>query len=350
MKHPVCLVLSVPILIASLVLPCPAAQAPKTVTLMSYGGDYEKLIPTLFGPLFEKETGYALKYIGVGNEADMVSSIKAQAGNQIYDVIVANEGHLVAAKDLWQPVDAKYLSNMGQMYDIAKVPNNFIIRAFSGGVTVVYNSKVFQEKGWAPPASWMDFWDPKFKRHVVTPDATSSLIYGLAIIAAEINGGSEKNLEPAWPKFRALAPSIVTFASASAKVSDLFAQGAAWIAIHTEGSAVRWRRAGLPIGTARPKEGTIFVPACAALVKGGPNPDGGQKLINFLLSARAQKAWSESFGYGPLNKTVQLPADLASQITYGPEQVSKFRVINWELYNQILPKFVDRWNREVAAK
>ncbi len=269
-----------------------AGSAPKEVVVMSWGGDYEKKIPTLIGPGFEQATGYRLSYVTAGGSAEMVARVKAQAANPQVDVVIGDEGPQLLGKDLWQPIDAKYLTNMGEMYDLAKVTGNRRVRAFAGAVTILYNTKVFQEKGWAPPTSWNDLWDPKYRGHVITLEGTSPYTYGLLVIASELDGGSERDTEPGWRKLKQLAPSIPVFATGAAKFGDLFRQGTGWIGLHSEGSALRHRIAGLPIGTAYPKEGPIFVPASVVVVKGGPNPDGAQKFVNHLLRADVQKLWT----------------------------------------------------------
>lgn len=328
----------------------PATSSPKEVVVMSWGGAYEKNIPSLIGSGFEKATGYRVTYVTAGSSAEMVARVKAQAGGPQIDVVICDEGPQVLGKDLWQPIDARYLTNLDQMYDLTRVPENRRVRPFAAALTILYNTRVFQEKGWAPPTSWNDLWDPRYRGHVILAEGTSPYAYGLVVVAAEFTGGSEKRLEPGWQKMKQLAPSIPAFATAAAKFGDLFRQGTGWIGVHSDGSALRHRKAGLPVGTAYPKEGPIFVPASVAVVKGGPNPDGAQKFVNYLLDPEVQKTWAETFGWAPLNRNVRLPDDLAAQMVYGPERVAKLRTLDWERYNEVLPGFIDRWNAEIAAR
>lgn len=327
-----------------------AADAPREVVVMSWGGDYERKMADLIGPAFEKATGYKVAYVTGSSSAEMVARVKAQASRPQIDVVICDEGPQILGRDLWQPIEERYLTNMGQMYDLARVPENRRVRPFAGAVTLLYNTKVFQERGWPSPTSWLDLWDPKYRGHVITLEGTSPYMYGLTVIAAELEGGSERNLEPGWRKMKALAPSIPVFATAASKFGDLFRQGTGWIGLHSEGSALRHRKAGLPIGTAYPKEGPLFVPASAAVVKGGPNPDGAKKFVNHLLTADVQRIWAENFGWAPLNRGVELPPDLAAQITYGAERVARLKQVDWERYNEVLAEFLDRWNREIAAR
>jgi iron(III) transport system substrate-binding protein len=59
--------------------------------------------------------------------------------------------------------------------------------------------------------------------------------------------------------------------------------------------------------------GTLFIPNTLALIKGGPNPEGGRKLIDFLLSAETEQKLAEGSSHQfPLHENVEakLPAAL----------------------------------------
>ncbi|HEX7126413.1 MAG TPA: extracellular solute-binding protein [Thermodesulfobacteriota bacterium] len=327
-----------------------AGAAPKEVVFMSWAADYEKKIPALIGPGFEKETGYKLVYVAATNSAEIVARVKAQASDPQIDVIFSDEGPQLLARELWQPIDAKYLTNMNQMYDLARVDGNRRVRPFGSAVVILYNTAVFREKGWAAPTSWNDLWDPKYKGHVILPEGTSPYAYGLTVVAAELHGGSESNLGPGWERMKQLAPSVRLFTTGSARLGDLFRQGTAWLAVHSEGAAMRLRNAGLPVGTAYPREGAIFAPASVAVVKGGPNPDGAQQLVNYLMKPEVQRVWSENFGWAPLNRNTVLPAELAAQLSYGPERVASLKALDGERYSEFLSEFIERWNRDVLSQ
>ena len=51
--------------------------------------------------------------------------------------------------------------------------------------------------------------------------------------------------------------------------------------------------------------GVLFLPNTVALVKGGPNPAGGKRLIDFLLRPETEKRLAEGGGFQiPLNPAV----------------------------------------------
>ncbi|MBL8795423.1 MAG: extracellular solute-binding protein [Planctomycetia bacterium] len=79
--------------------------------------------------------------------------------------------------------------------------------------------------------------------------------------------------------------------------------------------------------------GTLFIPNTVMLIKGAPNPDGGKRLIDFLLSARVERQLAETASHQiPLNPKVEakLPAAIETPRTVKPMRV------DWE-------KAADRW-------
>ena len=66
---------------------------------------------------------------------------------------------------------------------------------------------------------------------------------------------------------------------------------------------------------AHPRLGTLFIPNTLAILRGGPNPDGARKLVDFLLGAEVEARLAESAGHQmPLNPevTARLPEVLAA--------------------------------------
>lgn len=68
----------------------------------------------------------------------------------------------------------------------------------------------------------------------------------------------------------------------------------------------------------RPRMGTLFIPNTVAIIKGGPNPTGARKLVDFLLSPEVEKALAEAASHQiPLNPQVnaQLPREIETPKT-----------------------------------
>ena len=78
---------------------------------------------------------------------------------------------------------------------------------------------------------------------------------------------------------------------------------------------------------AHPRLGVLYIPNTVAVVKGGPNPAGARRLVDFLLRADTEAKLAEGGGYQvPLNPTVtaKLPPAVLR-----PEQV-KPMAVDWD--------------------
>src|SRR5205823_4866311 len=96
-------------------------------------------------------------------------------------------------------------------------------------------------------------------------------------------------------------------------------------------------RAGKPVAMIFPDAegiGTLFIPNTLAVVKGGPNPDGARRLVDFLLRPESEKRLAEGGGFQiPLNPNVQaaLPTGLLTPTQTKPMAVDFERAADlWE--------------------
>jgi iron(III) transport system substrate-binding protein len=81
-----------------------------------------------------------------------------------------------------------------------------------------------------------------------------------------------------------------------------------------------------------PRLGTLFIPNTVALVKNCPNPDGGRKLVDFLLSAEIEAKLAENDSHQiPLNPEVKasLPAEILTPADVHPMQVDFEKAADW---------------------
>jgi len=72
-------------------------------------------------------------------------------------------------------------------------------------------------------------------------------------------------------------------------------------------------REGRPLGLVFPGRegvGTLFMPNAVALIRGGPHPEEGRRLIEYLLSSEVEALLRESAGQIPLLPGANPPAEL----------------------------------------
>jgi putative spermidine/putrescine transport system substrate-binding protein len=84
-----------------------------------------------------------------------------------------------------------------------------------------------------------------------------------------------------------------------------------------------------------------------AVPKASQKRELAQKYIDVLLSPEGQVCFAQSQFAGPTNKKVQLPAELAKLLPYGP-LVQRMYFPDTDLVAKKFPEWSERWGREIA--
>jgi putative spermidine/putrescine transport system substrate-binding protein len=136
--------------------------------------------------------------------------------------------------------------------------------------------------------------------------------------------------------------------------SRLFKQpevkGQAWLTYNVALRALIQKEKGAPLEYVLPKEGGIFFADYFDIVKNGPHPVAAQMLVNFMVSAESQRQIAEGLRVAPINRKVELPADLVGKVPYGDEALSKLIHLDSAAMNRNLDKWSDRWDREIETR
>jgi putative spermidine/putrescine transport system substrate-binding protein len=136
--------------------------------------------------------------------------------------------------------------------------------------------------------------------------------------------------------------------------SRLFKQpevkGQAWLTYNVALRALIQKEKGAPLEYVLPKEGGIFFANYFDIVKNGPHPVAAQMLVNFMVSAESQRQIAEGLRVAPINRKVELPADLVGKVPYGDEALSKLIHLDSAAMNRNLDKWSDRWDREIETR
>src|SRR5690606_23631822 len=123
------------------------------------------------------------------------------------------------------------------------------------------------------PESWMDYWNPgerygdevKGRINVINPD---NLLAVFAMIAgAEARGGGTADMEPAWENLESVKPYVGSVQLTSAQLMPALETGQIWLTPFWSARAIYYIKQGTPIAMAVPKEGTLALAECAAVLK-----------------------------------------------------------------------------------
>jgi putative spermidine/putrescine transport system substrate-binding protein len=315
------------------------------LVVAGFGAVFEDLIRQDVVPGFEKAQSIKVTYIA-GNSTDNLAKLIAQKGNEQIDVVMLDDGPMrqAVALGLCRPLESAPVFN--DVYPSLKVFNNSATMIGIAANGLMYNTKVFKQNNWAPPTSWSDLKDPKYKGKVVFPPLSNG--FGLAGFLAinRLDGGNDSNVEPAFKVFKAdYAPNVAAFSPTPADMNQIFQTGEAVLAVNGSTRTAALADTGFPVAFVYPKEGAFAGGMAACAVAGGQNKPAAMKFVQTLLSPEAQLAIVKRFYSGPANSKVTLPQDLQSKVPYGDAQISSLKMPDWAIVNSKRAEWTQQFNR-----
>lgn len=322
------------------------ASAQTTLTLGLYGGSFEKTMRETVIPGFQKEHKVEFKLVA-GNSTDTLARLQAQKAKQEMDVVFLDDGVLYQAIQLGFCAPLANAPIYNDLHDVVKVKGNKGVGLGFVATGYTYNTKYFKEKGWAPPSSWKELADPKYKKLLALSPITGT--YGLhaLVMMARVHGGSETNIEPGFKAMQAVAPNILSFPPSPAKMSEALQSGDVVISIWGSGRSVALTNTGFPVDFVYPKEGAVALMIGMCPVAKPDASELAQRFLEFNLRPEIQAVWAKEQGAGPANKNTKLAPDVAKLVPFGPEQVSKLVSVDWDVINKEREGWTKRWQRDV---
>jgi putative spermidine/putrescine transport system substrate-binding protein len=129
-------------------------------------------------------------------------------------------------------------------------------------------------------------------------------------------------------------------------MTELFQSGQAVLAVWGTGRVQSFANTGFPVDFVYPKEGAVTLLASACPID-KPNASlTASEFIKAMLEPKMQLVLLKDYGYGPVNKTVQVPAELGKMAPVG-ERAAQLYNPDWATINQHREEWTKRWNREV---
>lgn len=322
-----------------------AAAQQKTFYVAGYGGSFEKTMRDEVIPDFEKKHGVKVEYVA-GNSTDTLAKLQAQKGNQQIDVAIVDDGPMYQAIQLGFCGPIKDLPAK-DLYDAARFKDDKAVAIGLVATGLMYNTKVFKEKGWAPPTSWNDLKDPKFAKQIVIPPINNT--YGLytLLMFAKLNGGGETAIEPGFKTMKdEVNKNVLVYEPSPGKMTELFQSGQTVLAVWGSGRVQAFANTGFPVDFVYPKEKAVTLLASACPVAKPDASPIASEFIKAMLEPKMQLILLKDYGYGPVNKTVQIPAGLGGMAPVG-EKAAQLYNPDWTAINPQREDWTKRWNREV---
>ncbi|GFM68035.1 spermidine/putrescine ABC transporter substrate-binding protein [Pseudomonas cichorii] len=323
------------------------ALAETTLYLGMNGGTMERLYADHVLPAFEKANNVKVVIVP-GTSSDILAKVQASKDNPQMHLIFLDDGIMYRAISMGLCDTLQPSAALAELPPQARIKDQ--AAAVSLGVTgLAYNTRMFKEKGWSAPTSWMDLADKRFKDKVVFQSLASST-FGLHgfLMFNRIQGGTESDVEPgfkAWPK--TIGPNVLEYIASSAKISEMVQTDEAALFPLTPTQVTALKIKGVPVEYAQPKEGAVVLNVAECAIAKNNQPELTQKLAAYLLTAEAQAPALELGDQIPSNPNTPTTDKTHDQVQAMKKYLETAVTIDWDQVNQIRTEWNARWSRSI---
>jgi putative spermidine/putrescine transport system substrate-binding protein len=325
-----------------------ACAQTKTLYIGMNGGTMEKAYTQYAFPAFEKANNVKVVVVP-GTSSDILAKAQANKDKPQMHVMFLDDGIMVRAIGMGLCEKQRPSAALNDIYPAARFKGDMASGVSLGMTGLAYNKKMFTEKGWAPPTSWMDLADPKFKGKVVFQSMSSSS-FGLHgfLMFNRIQGGTDKNVEPgfkAWPT--TIGPNVLEYIPSSAKISEMVQTGEAALFPLTPTSVAALKAKGIPVEYAQPKEGSVVLMVGQCVIAKNSEPELSQKLAEFILSPLAQANVLQFGSQIPTNPKAPVVGEGVAQVADISKWMKNAVTLDWDAVNANRPAWNARWNKTI---
>lgn len=309
------LTLSAAALIASTCMTAVAVAQDGAVVI--YTAHKSSIVDTLL-PIFEKETGLKAEVVKLGS-GDIAKRARAEAGAPAADVIWSISGsQLTELHDLLTPYAPPEADQIDPQFvqDPSWTPYTAVV------YVLAVNTDLQPLDG--APKTWAELADEKWHGQIASAraDGSGSAMQQLQTVLTVFG-------DKGWDEYTAIAKNFI-FADSSGAVPRFVADGEASMGLTLEDNALEYVHGGAPISIVHLTDGTAATPDGVALVKGGPNPAGGEVFIDWALSKTTQETLANDIGRRSVRLDVAGPAgtpNLADLTLVSVKPISDFGTV-----------------------
>lgn len=325
-----------------------AGAQESTLYVAWQGGSREKVMKEFVFPRFAAaHPNVRLQYVA-GVSTEILAKLQAQRANQDIDVAVLDDGPMYQASTAGLCSKASPTTSKENLYAIAKMPGAHAIGVGVVATGLAYNTKTFAEKGWAPPTSWKDLEDPKYKGKLSLLSISNTYGVHTLLMASRVNGGTDANVDPGFKALsQRVSPNVQAWVQTAGNLSSAFQSGEIALAVWGNGRTMALAKTGFPIDFVYPKEGAVATVIGACVVEKKAVHPLSATFIDFLLSPEVQKALAEEEGLAPVNRDTKVSDAAAKRLPLGDAKMNALVNVDWNAANKSRAAWTRRWMREV---
>ena len=209
---------------------------------------------------------------------------------------------------------------------------------------ICFNTVEAQKKNLPRPTSWRDLTKPVYKGAIVMPNPASSGT-GFLQVSAWLQGFGDAE---GWKYMDALHQNMGVYTHSGSKPCTMAGAGEYPLGISFEFRGARVKKQGAPIDLIFPSEKSGWDMETTAIVKGTKNLEAVKTLVDWSVSEKAMKLYSEGYA------VVAIPK-LSQHVEHLPHNMLDHMIKNdfeWAAKNRkaILDKWQERYNAKSEPK
>lgn len=250
--------------------------------------------------LFEDATGIKVEMFRSGGSAILRRFLQEnQAGRTAVDVMTTSDPAATAALARKGTFVAFKPANFEKIVEEGRDKDGYFVAQRLNLMTIYARSDKLSPA--ELPKAWTDLTDPKYKGKLVMTDPSFTALQLTVVGMMSKNRG--------WGFYEKLRQNDIMVVQGNQQVSDNIKRGERLVAVGALDSyAADDRKAGHPIVTILPEDGTFVIPSPTAVIKGSPNPNAARAFAEFMIGDAAQSIFPADGGYAA-RKDLPPPTD-----------------------------------------
>ena len=330
---------AVPLAIATLL--ASPALAQDTITISSWGGNYQEAISKAVWQPTAKELGITILEDSTNGLADVRAQVTANS--VLWDIteLTIDGCAQGQTEGLFENIDYSIVSKEG--FDPAVVQPTYIGFNYYSNV-IGWSTATFGDAG---PESWADFWNvEKFPgRRSLRNDPAEVLEAALLADGVEPAELYPLDVDRAFASLEKIKPHISVWWSSGAQAAQLVADGEVDMIGAWNG------RISAAIASGAKYKFTynqgLLIADCLAIPKGVKNKDIAMKALAKAVSAEILANIPQYIDYGPANlksyETGKISPELAKTLNTAPDNVAKQAIVRGDWWGEHGAAARDRW-------